>query len=148
MGLIEDNQVIRDHFRFLQAGEHRITAQGIDTDNKQITILAYKRVAYFRVIPTDYSKSEIEKRAQFMLPVAYQSRGRHDQHARNEPACQHLTNVETRHNGFSCASVIGQQEAQPALLEYVIIDGNTLVRQRVNHGDFSGEGGIKEMPIG
>src|SRR5258708_40084699 len=112
MGLIEDNQVIRNHLRFLQAREHSIAAQGIDTDNEQITILACKRVAYFRVIPTDYTKSEIEKRAKFMLPVAYQSRGGHDQHARNEPACQQLTNAETRQNGFSCASGIGQQEPQ------------------------------------
>jgi hypothetical protein len=124
MGLIEDNQVIRNHFGFLQAREHSITAQGIDADNKQITILSHKRVAYFRVVPADYAKSEIEKRA-----------------------CQHLANVEACHNGFSRASVIGQQEAQPALLEHVIIDGNALVWQGVNHGDFSGEKvGLKRCP--
>ena len=66
----------------------------------------------------------------------------------DEPTGQHLPDVEAGHDGLARARVVGQQEAQARLHEHVVVDGDALVRQRVDKRDFGGKGRVGEVSIG
>ena len=74
--------------------------------------------------------------------------GGDDEDAPQEPAGEHLADVEAGHDRLAGAGIVGQEEAQSGLLEHVVVDGNPLVGQRVDLGDLGGEGRIGHVPEG
>ena len=77
-----------------------------------------------------------------------QPRGRHDEHAADEPPRQHLAYVQAGHDGLAGAGIVRQQEAKGSLLQHVLVHGDALMRQRVDQRGFRSERGIEQVPVG
>ena len=90
----------------------------------------------------------MEQGAQFPLPIAHQAGRRHDEHPPDAAAAQHLPHRQAGHDGLAGAGVIGQQEADGVLGQNVLVNGDALVRQRVDAGDLAGEGGVELVAEG
>ena len=45
VSLVENHQVVGRNVRFLEPGEHALPGQGIDTDDQEVALGSYKRVA-------------------------------------------------------------------------------------------------------
>ena len=82
------------------------------------------------------------------FPVADQPRGRHNEHAADEPSGQHIAYVQAGHDGLAGSGIVRQQEAQRRLLQHVLVHGDALMRQRVDQRGFRSERGIEQMPVG
>ena len=59
-----------------------------------------------------------------------------------------LAHVQAGHDRLAGAGVVGQQEAQRSLPQHLLVDGDALVRQRVDQRGLGGECGIDQMPVG
>ena len=97
---------------------------------------------------SDNTERQPEQRVHFPYPVADQPRGRHDEHAADEPPRQHLAYIQAGHDGLAGAGIVRQQEAQRRLLQHVLVHGDALMRQRVDQRGFRSERGIEQMPVG
>src|SRR5690606_21091567 len=93
----------------------------------------------------DDPELQAEERGEFALPIADQARGRDDENALHQTARPHLTDVEARHDGLARTGVIGQQEPQRELLEHVFVNGDALVRQRIDLRYLRGERWIEHV---
>ena len=98
--------------------------------------------------PVTILKRRPKSVAQLALPVPDQAGGRNDEHAPNEPAREHLADVQPGHDGLAGAGVIGQEESKPRLRQHVVVDGDALMGQRVDAGDFRREGGVEDVAVG
>ena len=58
---------------------------------------------------------------------------------RSKRRAKHLADVEPRHDRLARPRLVAQEESEPGLGQHVVVDGDPLVGQRVNHRDFSGE---------
>jgi len=132
VGFIENHQVIRHHAWFAEAGEHARARERVHADDQAIAALADERVGVAGVRPGDDRELQAEQRGKLAMPVPDQTGGRDNEDALDEAAGLHLPDVQTRHDGLARTGIIGQQEPQGELLEHVLIDGDPLVRQRID----------------
>ena len=147
MGFVEDAQVVWLDARLLEPGEGSLAAQGIDADDQTVAVRSSERVVRLGVRAADDAEVEAEKSPQFAFPVADQPRGRDDQDAADQPASQHLADVEPRHDGLAAAWLVGEQEAESGLGQHVVVDGDPLMRQRIDQRDLRGEGRVEQVPV-
>ncbi len=77
-----------------------------------------------------------------------QAGGRNDEDAPDQPPGQHLPVVEAGHNRLASAGIVEQPVAEPRLVQHVVVDGDPLVRQRVDLRNLRGEGRVVEVPVG
>ncbi len=87
----------------------------------------------------DYTEMELKQVLQFTLPVAYQTRWRHDQNPSQPIAHQLGPDVESRHDRFASPGIVRQQKTQGVLLEHVLVHSDMLVGQRIDQGGLCGE---------
>ena len=64
----------------------------------------------------------------------------------DQPASQHLSDIEPRHDGHAAAWLVGEQEAQSRLGQHVVVNGNPLMRQGIDEGDLRCKGGVEQVP--
>ena len=58
---------------------------------------------------------------------------------------QHLPDVQAGHDRLAGAGIVGEQEADGQLRQHVVVDGDPLVRQRVDLRDLGREGRAGQM---
>ena len=145
VGLVEDHQVVRHDGRFPEAGEHLGASQRVDADDDLIAVFADERVRVLGVGAADNAELQVEQRPQLALPVADQPRGRDDQDPPDQPAGHPFPDVQARHDRLAGPGVVRQQEPQRRLLQHVLVDGDPLVRQRVDLRDFRGERRVEHV---
>src|SRR6266700_3348917 len=83
---VKNHQVIGGDLDFLEPREHTITTQRVYTDDQQVTLRINER--------------KIEEAMHLVFPVANQSGRWNNQNARDQPAAQHFTYIETCHDGL------------------------------------------------
>ena len=132
MGLVEDDQVVGLDARFLKPGEHAVAGQGVDADDEAVARRPDEGIAGSGVAAADDVELKAEQLRQLALPVPDQPGWRDDQDALEQPAREHLADVEAGHDRLARAGVVGEQEPQAGLLQHVVVDGDPLVRQRVD----------------
>ena len=93
VGLVKDDQIVGFCCRLLEAAKQAVPGQGVDADDEQVAVGAEEGIAGPRVGTADDAKRQAKQDAHFPLPVADQTGGRHDQHAPDKPAGQHLAHV-------------------------------------------------------
>ena len=147
VGFVKDDEIVRENAGLLEACKHALACQRIDADNDQVTIRFGKRVACTCVAPCDHPKREAEERAQLTFPIPEQPRRGDDEHSANEPAGEHLTDVETRHDRLAGTGIICQEEAQARLRQQVFVDGNPLMGKWINKRDLGSERWVNQMPV-
>src|SRR5581483_3063206 len=108
---IEDDEIVGNHGRLLQPSEHSFPRQGVNRNDKQITLLADERVANSSVAARNDAESQAEQHAKFFLPIANQTRWRHDQNATCNSAGENLSYVKPSHDRFSSTCVVSEQES-------------------------------------
>ena len=100
------------------------------------------------ITAADDAERKTEQLQEFPMPVPDQTGGRNNEDSLQKPAGEHLPDVETGHNGLPCARIVRQEKAKPALLQHMIINGDALMREGIDAGDFRGEGGIHHVAEG
>ena len=146
--LVEDDQVVGGGGRIGEPAERALAGQGVDAGDDQVAAGRQERVAGAGIGAAGDAERQPEQGPHLPLPVADQPRRRHDQHAADQPPRQHLAHVQAGHDRLAGAGVVGQQEAQGRLPQHLLVDGDALVRQRVDQRGLGGERGIDQMPIG
>src|SRR5438128_2575989 len=106
MSLIENDQIIGLYLILLQTREHPLTRQGIDADNHQIAPGSKKRIAQPSIASRDNAKRQVEQVMHFMCPVPHQACWWHDEGTGDEPASEHLPQIEAGHNRFPCTRIV------------------------------------------
>ena len=94
------------------------------------------------------AKPQPEQRPQLALPVADEPGRRHDEHAADSAAGQHLADVEAGHDRLAGSGVVRQQEPQGLLRDHPLVDRDALVGQGVDARDLGGEGRIELVAVG
>ena len=148
--LVEDDEVVGlDASALASRANIRSPGERVDADDESVAAPARRTGCRPGLAAATMRNGEAEEQlAQLALPVADQTGRRHDQHAPDEPARKHLADVEAGHDRLAGAGVVGQQEPQRRLGEHVLVDGDPLVRQRVDQRDLGGEGRIEEVAEG
>ena len=148
VALVEDNQIVGDYLGLLEPGEHPAATQRVHAHDDQIAVRADERVAGLGLAAFDHPERQAEQDVHFPFPVPDQTGRRDDEDAPDQPPCQHLPVVEAGHNRLASARIVEQPVAEPRLGQHVVVDGNPLVRQRVDLRNLGGEGRVVEVPVG
>jgi hypothetical protein len=143
--LVKDDEVVRVDSLFFEAGKDARAGKRVYTDDDAVAALADERVGVAGVATADGLERQTEKLGQFALPVSNEAGGGNDQDAFQQPARQHLPDVQARHDGLAGAGVIREQVAKSLLLEHVVVNRNALVGERIDLRDFGGECGIGQV---
>ena len=150
--LVEHDQVVgrsrSRRRRLAQPAERPLARQGVDADDHPVAPRSGERVAGARVRAAHDPETEREQRPQLAFPVADQPGRRDDQHAGDEPARQHLAQVQAGHDRLARPGVVGEQEPEGGKAEHPLVDGDPLVRQRIDPRHFGGERRIGEVTAG
>ena len=132
MRLVEDDKVVGFGLGSSEMVEHTLAGQSIQAHNHEVAFRARERITGPRIYPADDTELQAKEAPHFPFPVPDQPGRRHDEHSPDETPGQHLSNIETGHDGLASPSVVGQQEAEGRLFEHALIDGNALVRERID----------------
>lgn len=95
----------------------------------------------------DDAEAKAEEIPELTLPVADEARRRDDEHPLDEPAEQHLPDVETRHDGLPGARIVGEEEAQPRVLKEVVVDRDELVWEQVDQRCLGCEERVEQIGV-
>ena len=112
---------------------------------RAVAVVANERIGCTGIRACDDTERQAEEGREFALPIAEEARGRHDEDALDQAAGFHLADVEPRHDGLTRTGVIGEKEAQRKLLEYVLVDSDPLVGQRIDLRDLRGERRVEHV---
>ena len=148
VALVEDDQIVGHDLRLLEAGEHPAAAQRVHADDDQVALRPDERVARLGFVALDDAEWQAEQDVHFAFPVAHQAGGRNDENAPDQPSGDHLPVVEAGHDRLASAGIVEQPEAEPGLVQHVVVDGDPLVRQRVDLRNLRGEGRVIEVAVG
>ena len=146
--LVENRQVVGRGSWLLQVGKGALAGQSIHADDDQVAVKIGEGVGVPAIAAGDHPKREVEQRAQLAFPVADQAGRRHDQHAADQAAGEHLAEIEAGHDRLARAGVVGQQETQAGLGKHVLVDRQALVGQRIDARDLGGKGRVGEEAVG
>ena len=81
-------------------------------------------------------------------PLLHQATRHHNDGALTTGAQNKFLQIESGHNGFSRAGIVGKQKPQGDSREQLLIHGPNLVRQRVDVGTIDGNHGVVAGRIG
>ena len=110
--LVEDHQVVRrrSRRRLAQPSKRMLSHERVDADDHPVALRPRERIAGARVRAPHDAERQREQRPHLPFPVADQAGRRHDQHAPDQPARQHLAQVEAGHDRLARPRVVGEQE--------------------------------------
>ena len=156
VGLVEDDEVVGGYAGLPHRVERPLAGQGVERHDDEVALGSAERVLRRRAIRALAGRARAgrdtepqpEQRTQLALPVADEPGRRHDEHAADSAAGQHLADVEAGHDRLAGSGVVGQQEAQRLLREHPLVDRDALVRQGVDARDLGGEGRIELVTVG
>ena len=148
VALVEDNQIVGDDLGLLEPGEHPAAAQRVHAHDDQVAVRANERIARLGLAAFDHAERQAEQDVHFPFPVSDQAGGRDDEDAPDQPPGQHLPVVQAGHNRLAGARIVEQPVAEPRLGQHVVVDGDPLVRQRVDLRNLRGEGRVVEVAVG
>ena len=89
-------------------GKHPPPRERVHADDETVAVVANKRIGSTGIRACDNTERQAEEGREFALPVADETRGRHDEDALDQTAGLHLADVEPRHDGLTRAGVIGE----------------------------------------
>ena len=145
---VKDRKIVGGGVGAAQPVEDALPGQGVQGDDRQVAAFATKRVAGPGVRAADDAERQLEQGAQLPLPIAHQAGRRHDEHPPDAAPAEHFPHRQAGHDGLAGAGVVGQQEADGVLRQNALVNGDALVRQRVDAGDFAGECGVELVAEG
>ena len=139
---IADDQVPA---RFAQLRQQIGAAADLVQADNQALSFGEGLVAAGDQVAVEDGEIELEFVAQFVLPLLAEAAGRADQAAFDIAAQAHLADEQAGHDGFASAGVVRQQVAQGLARQHVLVDGDDLMRQRVNHRRVQRRHGVEDM---
>ena len=148
MRFVENNEIVGRGFGASKLGERASARQRVQRNDSQIASVAVEGIAGTGVLAGDDAEVQLEQRSQFPFPVAHQARWRHHEHPLDATARKHLAHRQAGHDGLAGAGIVRQQKSQGILAQHVFVHGDALVRQRIDAGDFAGEGGVELVAEG
>ena len=148
VGLVEDDEVVGRGRRFPQPAEHARAGQGVEAGDRQVALQPGEGVSGACVVAGGDAEPEPEQVPHLPAPVADEAGGRDDEHPPREAPRQHLAHVEPGHDRLARAGVVGQQEPERRSFEHAFVDGNPLVRERVDERGLRCEGRVGHMAVG
>ena len=106
--LVKDHQVVGHHSGLAQMGKHPRPRERVHADDEAVAVVANEWIGCTGIRARDHTERQAEEGREFVLPVADEARGRHDEDALDQAAGLHLADVEPRHDGLTRTGVIGE----------------------------------------
>jgi len=97
--------------------------------------------------PFENREIQLEEKFKLPLPVVNKTSGAADQNAGESPPVDHFPDVEPCHDRLAGTCVIGEQKTEVVLSQKVVVNGDSLVRQRNHAGKLQPVGAVKHMPV-
>ena len=86
---------------------------------------------------------ERELLIQLVLPLLDETSGDYDKTPPDPPPRERFFDEQARHDGLTCAWIVGEQEPFGVPGEHVVVDGLHLMRQRFDVGSRHGQQRVK-----
>ena len=131
---------------FAHPREHPLGRERVDADDEAIAFRPGERVSAAGVGAARDPELKAEQRAHLAFPVAHQPGRACHEDPGEMTARDHFSEIQSRHDRFSGAGVVRQQEAQRRLSQHVLVDRDSLMRKRVDRGNLRSERRIEKMP--
>ena len=88
---------------------------------------------------------QVKPPVELVLPLLRQVSRAYDQAAVQVAPGHQLLDEEARHDGFTCARVVGQQETERLPWQHRVVNRRDLVRERIDQGRVDGQQRVKKV---